>query len=124
MLNFHRECWNPVKKHSKALVFFAVSKQIPIVYSADRGRAETKDGSSVQNIQKNGLYYRVFKKSNKSKQIYNQLIVLSKLRGKVLKIIYDGIMSGHLGIRKTTDRIFNEFFWPAVRKDVQQYCKV
>ena len=29
-----------MKKHSKALVFFAVSKQIPIVYSADRGRAE------------------------------------------------------------------------------------
>ena len=40
MLNFHTESWNPVKKHSKALVFFAVSKQIPIVYSADRGRAE------------------------------------------------------------------------------------
>ena len=40
MLNFHRECWNPVKKHSKAFVFFAVSKQIPIVYSAGRGRAE------------------------------------------------------------------------------------
>ena len=31
-----------MKKHSKALVFFAVSKQIPIVYSADRGRAEIK----------------------------------------------------------------------------------
>ena len=29
-----------MKKHSKALGFFAVSKQIPIVYSADRGRAE------------------------------------------------------------------------------------
>ena len=42
VLNFHRECWNPVKKHSKALVFFAVPKQIPIVYSADRGRAEIK----------------------------------------------------------------------------------
>ena len=40
MLNFHGERLNPVKKHSKALVFFAVSKQIPIVYSADRGRAE------------------------------------------------------------------------------------
>ena len=40
MLNFHREWWNPVKKHSKALVFFAVSKQIPMVYSADRGRSE------------------------------------------------------------------------------------
>ena len=40
MLNFHRECGNPAKKHSKALVFFAVSKQIPIVYSADHGRAK------------------------------------------------------------------------------------
>ena len=40
MLNFHKECWNPVKKHSKALVFFAVSKKIPIVYLTDRGRAE------------------------------------------------------------------------------------
>ena len=29
-----------MKKHSKALVFFVISKQIPIVYSADRGRAE------------------------------------------------------------------------------------
>ena len=29
-----------MKKHSNASVFFAVSKQIPIVYSADRGRAE------------------------------------------------------------------------------------
>ena len=49
MLNFHRECWNPVKKHSKALVFFAVSKQIPIVYSADRGRAEIKHGTNARN---------------------------------------------------------------------------
>ena len=30
------------EEDSKALVFFAVSKQIPIVYSADRGRAEKK----------------------------------------------------------------------------------
>ena len=42
MLNFHRDCWNPVKKHSKALVFFAVSTQILIVYSAERGRAEIR----------------------------------------------------------------------------------
>ena len=33
-----------MKKHTKALVFFAVSKQIPVVYSADRGRAEKRRG--------------------------------------------------------------------------------
>ena len=42
MLNFHKECWNPGKKHSKALVFFAVSKQISILYSADCGRGRNK----------------------------------------------------------------------------------
>ena len=42
MLKFHTECWNPEKSHSKASVFFAVSKQIPVVYSAVRGRAEIK----------------------------------------------------------------------------------
>ena len=31
-----------MKSHSKALVFFAVSKQIPVVYSADCGRAEIR----------------------------------------------------------------------------------
>ena len=30
-----------MKKHLKPLVFFAVSKQIPIVYLADHGQAET-----------------------------------------------------------------------------------
>ena len=36
-----------MKKHSKAFVFFAVSKQIPIVYSADRGRAENRGKPGV-----------------------------------------------------------------------------
>ena len=39
VLKFHRECWDAVKSYSKALVAFAVSKQIPVVYSADRGWA-------------------------------------------------------------------------------------
>ena len=46
-----------MKSHSNALVFFAVSKQISVVYSADRGRAEEKKkkeptpgtGTKIQN---------------------------------------------------------------------------
>ena len=58
MLNFHRECWNPVKKHSKALVFFAVSKQIPMVYSADSGRSKINISTD---------YYSGAKKKKKKK---------------------------------------------------------
>ena len=36
-----------MKKHSKAFVFFAVSKQIPIVYSVDRGRAENREKARI-----------------------------------------------------------------------------
>ena len=82
-----------------------------------------KNGSSVQYIQKKGLYYRQYKAAGNNGREYNQLIVPAKLRGDVLKIAHDGIMSGHLGIRKTTDRILNEFFWPTIRKDVKVYCK-
>ena len=62
MLNVHRERLNPVKNHSKALVFFAVSKQIPIVYSADRGRAENI-------IRIKCIYIRIRIINNKSLQI-------------------------------------------------------
>ena len=67
MLNFHRECWNPVKKHSKALVFFAVSKQIPSVYSADSGQAEISGVSKsmyVSNISKSPDYTHLSCKLN------------------------------------------------------------
>ena len=53
MLKFHRERWNPVKNHSKALVFFAVSKQIPVLYSADRGRAENIHDSDLDGSSRN-----------------------------------------------------------------------
>ena len=54
--------------------------------------------------------------------MYTQLVVPTKLRDEVLKTAHDGIMAGHLGIRRMTDRI--PFFWPKVRRDVQQYCKI
>ena len=44
-----------MKSHSKALVFFAVSKQIPVVYSADRGRAEITESFTISNHGRNYL---------------------------------------------------------------------
>ena len=45
-----------MKKHSNALVLFAVSKQIPVVYSADRGRAEKTLGTAFAAILKHLFY--------------------------------------------------------------------
>ena len=46
MLNFYRECWNPVKKHSKALVFLQFQSKFLSVYSADRGRADNGENAA------------------------------------------------------------------------------
>ncbi len=32
-------------------------------------------------------------------------------------------MAGHLGIKKTTNRVIQRYFWPGVFKDVTQYCR-
>ena len=45
-----------MKKHSKALVFFAVSKQIPITYSAERGRAKKNLEEKKKNKNNKRLY--------------------------------------------------------------------
>ena len=51
------------------------------------------------------------------------MVVPQKLRSDVLKIAHDGVMSGHFGIRKTTDKTLSQFYWPHVRRDVRNYCK-
>ena len=34
------------------------------------------------------------------------------------------LLGAHLGMDKTRDRILNRFYWPGVKKDVEDYCRV
>ncbi len=50
-----------------------------------------------------------------------QVVVPSRFRSVVLQISHDE--SGHLGVRKTYDRILRYFFWPRLKHDVSTYIK-
>uniref|UniRef100_A0AAQ4RE84 Gypsy retrotransposon integrase-like protein 1 n=1 Tax=Gasterosteus aculeatus aculeatus TaxID=481459 RepID=A0AAQ4RE84_GASAC len=50
-----------------------------------------------------------------------QIVVPDTFRVAVLKIAHDE--SGHLGPRKTYDRILRYFFWPKLKRDVSNYIK-
>ena len=50
-----------------------------------------------------------------------QIVVPEVFRDAVLKIAHDE--SGHLGIRKTYDRVLRFFFWPRLKRDVAKYVK-
>ena len=41
----------------------------------------------------------------------------------VVKLAHDDIVSGHLGIAKTQERIKRHFFWPNLVADIENYVK-
>ena len=40
-----------------------------------------------------------------------------------MELAHDSIMGRHLGIRKTVDRILNNFYWPAIHTNVSRSCR-
>ena len=94
-----------------------------ITVSCGLNRGETKF------VRKKGLLYRQFTKGNK---VSLQLVVLESLREKVLRLAHETLLTEHLGIKKTFDRVVSEFvlfcffclfFWPGVCGYVARFCK-
>ena len=52
-----------------------------------------------------------------------QVVVPSELRGKVMALAHDSILGGHLGTKRTVDKVLSNFFWPGVGNDVKRYCR-
>lgn len=50
-----------------------------------------------------------------------QVVVPSSFLEVVLQTAHDGC--GHLGIKKTYDRVLRYFFWPRLKCDVSKYVK-
>ena len=64
--------------------------------------------------------YREFTKGNK---VTLQLVVPEGFCEKVMRLAHETLMSGHLGMKKTLDRVVAEFFWPGICGDVARFCK-
>ena len=65
--------------------------------------------------------YRAFEESDS--KIVNQIVVPKKFRKEILKIAHDVPLGGHLGNRKTSRRILQNFFRPGIFKDVALHCR-
>lgn len=40
-----------------------------------------------------------------------------------MKLAHETIMAGHIGVKKSTDRLASEFYWPCVQADIRRYCQ-
>ncbi|XP_069996524.1 uncharacterized protein [Penaeus vannamei] len=51
-----------------------------------------------------------------------QVVVPTCYRPKVISLAHD-LGGGHLGIKKTLDKVLRYFYWPGVTSDVTRYCR-
>ena len=86
-----------------------------ITVSRGLNRGETKF------VRKKGLLYRQFTKGNK---VTLQLVGPVGFREKVLRLAHETLLAGHLGIKKTLDRVVSELFWPGVCGDVARFVNL
>ena len=70
------------------------------------------------------IMYREHETSAKKGSVSTTQLVLPKnLREGVMEIAHDSILGGHLGGKKTLDRVTSNFHWPGVAGDVQIYVQ-
>ena len=71
---------------------------------------------------KNGIVYRVYHDMARGGATTRQVVLPESLRKYVMSIAHDTITGGHLGIRKTREKIMSNFYWPGIDGDVARYC--
>ena len=76
-------------------------------------------GGNVTFVKTKGILKRVF---TDEKGKHTQVCVPKSLRQSVLKLGHDSAMSGHMGTKKTRERIWNSFYWPRMCQDIMRYC--
>ncbi|KAK7110259.1 hypothetical protein V1264_014164 [Littorina saxatilis] len=84
----------------------------------------TKGEGTVHFEVKAKILYRVFQhpRVNGGKPL-RQVLVPQPLRRQVMEVAHDSIMGGHLGVKKTSDRIQAAFYWPGLHADVTRFCR-
>ena len=55
--------------------------------------------------------------------VVHQVVVPPTYRKEILRIAHELPVGGHLGVRKTKDRIMRHFYWPKLSADVAEFCR-
>ena len=85
------------------------------------GSRRCRGSGEIRFIIKKDLLYREY--TGRGSRTYHQIAVPSKYRQDVMKVAHESLMAGHLGVRKTLDRVQAEFYWPGISGDVTRYCR-
>jgi hypothetical protein len=73
-----------------------------------------------------GVLYRkeIQTKKRKQNRIFTQVVVPLALCPLVMKHLHDDPMFGHLAYYRTYMKLRNNYYWPTIREDIKEYCRV
>ena len=87
---------------------------------------ESKDVATGY-FMRDGLLFRKWRPANRPASedwaSYEQVVLPQCYRKEVLHLAHESSYGGHLGFRKTLDRISRQFYWPSLRKDLKGFCR-
>ena len=84
---------------------------------------DTRKGYVVSYEKRGGIWYRIRQKKDDVGDPRKQILVPRSLRERVMVVADDSLFVGHLGVKKTEDRIQTNFVWPGLREDVTSFCR-
>ncbi|XP_076437001.1 uncharacterized protein LOC143276399 [Babylonia areolata] len=85
---------------------------------AGSGLLQKTPSGEVSYFKKHGVLMRQFKDHRGQA---TQICVPKPLRSTVLRLGHEAPMSGHLGFRRTQQRIFPHFYWPGMCGDIKRF---
>ena len=93
-------------------------------WAQDKKQLETKGGNTFCIEIRDGIMYREFRENKGDyERTVSQVVVPLLFRDHVMSLAHESLMGGHLGTKKTLDRIRTNFHWPGMSKDVNKFCK-
>ena len=56
--------------------------------------------------------------------MFVQLVVSQLYSKTIMKLAHESIMSVHLAVKRTIQKVLSEFFWPGISGDIKKYCRL
>ena len=82
-----------------------------------------KNRKEINHVKRKGVLNRITKKIDVEKKKLKQILVPKDLRKMVIEVAHDTMLAGHMGVKKTEDRILKNFNWPGIHQDVVSFCR-
>ncbi|XP_075732859.1 uncharacterized protein LOC142775380 [Rhipicephalus microplus] len=83
-----------------------------------------REGVARKNVSfpvKDGILYRHYRTAKG--RTFDQIVVPAKYRSDIVDLCHGVGWSGHLGARKTKNRLLTEFYWPRCFKEVEKHVR-